>query len=69
MTLWFTKDKVGKDAYLVSKTWRLGFHAFRTEHFSTLRLCYLRDKRGTHYMEITKERRCYNTCGCDGNKK
>jgi len=63
MTLYFTKNKVGKDAYLVSKTWRLGFHAFRTEHFSILRLCYLRDKRGTHYMEITNQRRCFDTCG------
>ena len=63
MNLRFAKYKVGQDAYKISKTYRLGFHAFRTEHFSILRLCYLRDKRGTHYVEIIIKGRCYDTCG------
>ena len=59
----FYKGKVGSKAYELSNVWRLGFHAFKTEHDYVLRLCYMRTKRGTYYVEISKDRRCYDICG------
>lgn len=61
MNISLSTGTVGQKAHEVSKTWSLGFHAFSTEHFRTLRLCYLRNKRGTHYIELTKDRKVYNT--------
>lgn len=54
-------DTVGRKAYKVSSVWRLGFHAFKTEHDYIFRLCYLRNKNGTHYIQVSKDRKCYYT--------
>ena len=61
MNISLSANRVGRNAYEVSKTWKLGFHAFSTEHLRTIRLCYLRNKRGTYYVEITKDRKVYDT--------
>ena len=61
MNITLSIDKVGKDANKLSKVWNLGFHAFSTEHFHTIRLCYLRNKKGTHYIELTKDKKNYVT--------
>ena len=60
MTITLSASRVGKDAYKVSKTWRLGFHVFSTDHFHTIRLCYLQNESGTHYIELTKDRKVYD---------
>ena len=57
-----TAGKVGKNAYEVSNVWRLGVHAFKTEHDYILRLCYFR-WRSTHYIQISKSREVLNSCG------
>lgn len=56
------KGRVGENAYKVSKVWRLGFHAFSTEHSYIIRLCYMRTKSGTHYIQLSKDRECYGVC-------
>lgn len=62
------KGKVGRNACEVSKVWSLGFHAFKTEHSYILRLCYLRNKNGTHYIQVYKDRQCYTEMRGDGNE-
>lgn len=47
----FRKDKVGRYAYEVSKVWKLGFHAFINGEDLIFRICYLRNKSGTHYIQ------------------
>ena len=57
------KGLVGKRAYRVSKVWRLGFHAFLNGEDFTIRLCYLRDWKGTHYIQLEiKVREELNCC-------
>ena len=55
------KGKAGQNAFKVDDVWRLGLHAFKTEHDYILRLCYMRNKSGTHYIQISKDRPCYET--------
>ena len=55
------KGKVGRKANEVANVWKLGFHAFKTDHDYIFRICYLRNKNGIHYVQISKERQCYNT--------
>lgn len=38
------KNVVGRNAYRVSKVWKLGFHAFLNGDDFILRFCYLRTK-------------------------
>ncbi len=39
------KNVVGRNAYRVSKVWKLGFHAFLNGDDFILRFCYLRTKK------------------------
>lgn len=48
-----TKSKVGKNAYKVSKVWKLGFHVFLNGEDLTFRVCYLRNENGTHYVQMS----------------
>lgn len=48
-----TKSKVGKNAYQVSKVWKLGFHVFLNGEDLVLRICYLRNEKGTHYVQMS----------------
>ena len=72
----FYKGKVGSKAYELSKVWRLGFHVFKTEYdllsyhrqSYIFRLCYMRTRRGTYYIQISKDKRCYDVCGCKGGE-
>lgn len=48
-----TKNRVGRRAYRVSKVWRLGFHAFLNGEDFVIRLCYLRNRQGTHYIDMS----------------
>lgn len=38
------KGLIGRNAYLVSKVWKLGFHSFINGDDYILRICYLRTK-------------------------
>lgn len=59
------KDKVGRFAYKVSKVWKLGFHVFINGENLIFRVCYLRNKRGTHYIQLSvKIKECCD-CGCE----
>ena len=44
------KGLIGRNAYLVSKVWKLGFHSFINGGDYILRICYLRTKKHTHYV-------------------
>lgn len=48
-----TKNKVGKNAYQVSKVWKLGFHVFLNGEDLVFRICYLRNEKGTHYVQMS----------------
>ena len=63
------KDRVGRFAYQVSKVWKLGYHIFNNEEDLVFRVCYLRNKKGTHYVQLSvKVRECCD-CSCDMRKK
>ena len=47
------KDVVGRNAYRVSKVWKLGFHGFVNGGYYVIRFCYLRTKRYTHYIQAS----------------
>lgn len=60
----FCRDKVGRKAYQVSKVWKLGFHVFLNGEDLIFRICYLRNKKGTHYIQLSiKVKECLETCG------
>ena len=61
----FRKDKVGRLAYQVSKVWKLGFHIFTNEEDLVFRICYLRNKNGTHYIQLSVKIKECGDCGCD----
>lgn len=48
-----TKSKVGKNAHRVSKVWKLGFHVFLNGEDLVFRICYLRNEKGTHYVQMS----------------
>ena len=48
-----TKNKVGKNAYQVFKVWKLGFHVFLNGEDLVFRICYLRNEKGTHYVQMS----------------
>ena len=47
------KDVVGRNAYQVSKKWKLGFHTFLNGEDFIFRFCYLRTQRHTHYIQAS----------------
>ena len=64
MKIRFSKDKVGRRAYEVCKVWRLGFHVFLNDDELVFRMCYLRNEKGTHYIQAAiKIKENLETCG------
>lgn len=47
------KGTVGRNAYRVSKVWKLGFHSFINGGDYILRICYLRTKKHTYYVQVS----------------
>ena len=60
----FYKGRIGRTAYEVSKVWRLGFHIFVNGEDLIFRLCYLRNKNGTHYIQLSIKIKDELDCGC-----
>lgn len=60
----FYKGRIGRTAYKVSKVWRLGFHIFVNGEHLIFRLCYLRNKNGTHYIQLSIKIKDELDCGC-----
>ena len=60
----FYRGKVGTKAYEVSRVWKLGVHIFFCEEDLVFRVCYLRNKKGTHYIELSIKVRKQLDCGC-----
>jgi hypothetical protein len=60
----FYKGKAGRNAYKVAKVWKLGFHVFVNGGDLTFRLCYLRNKNGTHYVQLSVKIKEELDCGC-----
>lgn len=60
----FYKGKVGTKSYTVSKVWKLGAHIFLSEEDLVFRICYLRNKKGTHYIQFSIKVRKQLDCGC-----
>lgn len=58
------KDKVGRNAYKVSKVWKLGLHIFGNGEDLIFRICYLRNKHGTHYVQLSVKIKECGDCGC-----
>lgn len=58
------KDRVGRLAYQVSKVWKLGFHVFINEEDLVFRICYLRNRKGTHYIQLSVKIKEIGECGC-----
>ena len=59
------KGCVGRNAYQLSKVWRLGFHVFLNDEDLIFRLCYFRSKKRTYYIQLgIKVRKTNNCCGC-----
>lgn len=54
---------IGRNAYKVSKVWKLGIHFFKTEHFITFRIVFFRSKYKTYYWDFSKIRPCYDSAG------
>lgn len=63
----FYKGIVGGKAYEVSKVWKLGFHVFWSGEDIVFRVCYLRNKKGTHYVQLSKKVRKNNDYCGNGN--
>lgn len=47
------RDRVGKNAYKVSKVWKLGPHIFFNDGDIIFRFCYLRTKLHTFYIQLS----------------
>jgi hypothetical protein len=60
----FNKGKVGVRAYTVSNVWKLGIHAFLNGEDLIFRVCYLRNRKGTHYVQISIQIRKQLDCHC-----
>lgn len=60
----FYKGRVGRRAYEVCKVWKLGFHVFLNGEDLTFRICYLRNKKGTYYVQLSiKVKENLGCCG------
>jgi hypothetical protein len=64
MKIKFYKGRMGRKAYVGSKVWRLGFHIFVNGENLIFRLCYLRNKKGTHYVQLSVKIKEELDCGC-----
>lgn len=60
----FYKGKAGKNAYKVSKVWKLGPHVFINGEDIIFRLCYWRNKKGTHYIQLSIKVKEELECNC-----
>ena len=49
----FYKGRAGRESYKACKVWRLGFHVFLNDGDLIFRVCYLRNKKGTHYIQMS----------------
>lgn len=56
------KGLIGRNAYLVSKVWKLGFHSFINGGDYILRICYLRTKKHTHYVQVSFKTKDIGEC-------
>ena len=63
------KGRAGRKAYECSKVWRLGFHIFINGEDLIFRLCYLRNKKGTHYIQLSIKIKDELDCGCGSQKE
>ena len=59
----FESGYVGKNAYKVSKVWRLGFHAFDNGEDFIVRLVYFRNSHATYYIQLSIKVR--QVCECE----
>lgn len=62
----FYRGRVGRKAYRISKVWKLGFHIFLNGEDLIFRICYLRNAKGTYYIQLSLKVREQNDC-CNGN--
>lgn len=54
----------GRNAYKVSKVWKLGIHIFTTSTNLIFRICYLRTKKRTYYWQFSIQvKKQYDCCG------
>lgn len=60
----FRKDKAGRNAYKVAKVWKLGPHIAVCGEDLVFRICYLRNKSGTHYIQLSVKIKECADCGC-----
>ena len=60
----FYKGKVGIKAYTVSKVWELGAHIFLDGEYLVFRVCYLRNEKGTHYIQFSIKVKKQLECDC-----
>lgn len=56
------KGLIGRNAYLVSKVWKLGFHSFINGDDYILRICYLRTKNIPHYVQVSFKTKAIGEC-------
>ena len=49
----YHRGRVGSKAYIVSKVWKLGSHIFLNGEDLIFRICYLRNTKGTHYVQVS----------------
>lgn len=56
------KGLIGRNAYQVSKVWKLGFHSFINDCDYILRICYLRTKKHTHYVQVSFKTKDIGEC-------
>lgn len=60
----YHRGRVGSKAYTVSKVYKLGFHLFLNGEDLIFRVCYLRNIKGTHYVQVSIKIREELDCGC-----
>lgn len=53
---------VGRNAYKLTKVWRLGIHTFICDTDLIFRICYLRTKKATHYWQFYVQIKKNNCC-------
>lgn len=56
------KGAIGRNAYRVSKVWKLGFHSFINGDDYIIRICYLRTKKHTHYVQVCFKNKDVGEC-------
>ena len=61
---WIGFGAVGRNAYKVSKVWKLGCHLFKSGGYLTFRICFLRTKEATYYWEVSAQIKKQLDCCC-----